>query len=169
MAKKWYWCGRGTRTVKSEKKCGELKKGLTAVQIQLSEILTNKNLFVPWVWLKSQQCFFVILWYTKVDSNARLLKISFIKCLWSPSWKNSYCPSTKTLWEWIGQSVWSQSQQEFAGQHSCSLEEPPEKALTGDSGALIGKWADLQKRWTVALLHYSSLFQVRNNEKNDYF
>ena len=38
MAKKWYWCGRGTTTVKSEKKCEELKKGLIAVQIQLSEI-----------------------------------------------------------------------------------------------------------------------------------
>ena len=118
---------------------------------------------------KKPTMLFVIRWYTKVDSNARLLKISFIKCLWSPSWKNSYCPSTKTLWEWIGQSVWSQSQQEFAGKHSCSLEEPPEKALTGDCGALIGEWADLQKRWTVALLHYSCLFQVRNNEKNDYF
>ena len=59
--------------------------------------LTNKNLFVLWVWLKSQQCFFVILWYTKVDSNARLLKISFLKCLWSPSWKNSYCPSTNIM------------------------------------------------------------------------
>ena len=51
----------------------------------------------PRIWLKSQQCFFVILWYTKVDSNARLLKISFIKCLWSPSWKNSYCPSTNIM------------------------------------------------------------------------
>ena len=41
----------------------------------------------------------------------------------------------QTLWEWIGWSVWSQSQQEFAGKHSCSLEEPPKKALTGDCGA----------------------------------
>ena len=75
----------------------------------------------------------------------------------------------QTLWEWKGWSVWSQRQQEFAGKHSCSLEEPPEKALTGDCGALIGEWVDLQKRWTVASLHYSCLFQVRNNEKNDYF
>ena len=39
------------------------------------------------------------------------------------------------------------------------------KGLTGDCGVLISEWADLQKRWTVALLHYSCLFQVRNNEK----
>ena len=38
MAKKWYWCGRGKTTVKSEKKCVGLKEELTAVQIQLSEI-----------------------------------------------------------------------------------------------------------------------------------
>ena len=98
MAKKWYWCGRGTRTVKSEKKCGELKKGLTAVQIQLSEILTNKNLFVPWVWLKSQQCFFVILWYTKVELNARLLiKDLFHKMPLKSKLKNSCCPSSNIM------------------------------------------------------------------------
>ena len=38
MAKKLYLCGRGKTTVKKEKKCEELKKELTAVQIQLSEI-----------------------------------------------------------------------------------------------------------------------------------
>ena len=26
MAKKWYWCARGTRTVKSEKKCEKLSE-----------------------------------------------------------------------------------------------------------------------------------------------
>ena len=41
-----------------KEKCEELKKELTAIQSQLSEI--QGFLFVLWVWLKSQKCF---LWY----------------------------------------------------------------------------------------------------------
>lgn len=67
-----------------KEKCEELKKELTAVQSQLSEIqgFTDKlKSFHSLTLTKMPKMLFVILRYAKVDLNTRLLTISFRKCL----------------------------------------------------------------------------------------
>ena len=63
-----------------KEKCEELKKELTAVQNQLSEIqgFTDKQKSSCSLGLTKKP---LILRYAKVDLNTRLLKISFRKCL----------------------------------------------------------------------------------------
>jgi len=67
-----------------KEKCEELKKELTAVQSQLSEIqgFTDKLKSCHSLTLtKMLKILFVILRCARVDLNTRLLKISFRKCL----------------------------------------------------------------------------------------
>jgi len=66
-----------------KEKCEELKKELTAVQSQLSEIqgFTTQKSFHSLTLTKKPKMLFVILRYAKVDLNTRLLTISFRKCL----------------------------------------------------------------------------------------
>lgn len=67
-----------------KEKCEELKKELTAVQSQLSEIqgFTDKlKSFHSLTLTKMLKLQFVILRCARVDLNTRLLKISFRKCL----------------------------------------------------------------------------------------
>ena len=101
MAKKWYWCGRGTTTVKSKKKCEELKKGLTAVQIQLWEIqgFTDKQKsFCSLGLTKKPTMLFCDTLIYPSRFNARLLiKDLFHKMPLKSKLKISCCPSSNIM------------------------------------------------------------------------
>jgi len=107
-----------------KEKCEELKKELTAVQSQLSEIqgFTTQKSFHSLTLTKKPKMLFVILRYARVDLNTRLLTISF-RNVFEVQVKKLQLSLYKHYETERGNLYDPRAMQEFAAKHSLGLWE----------------------------------------------